>query len=132
MADSTDTSGDAEQISDIPESVLATPEVPTAPADPTDAIRSEIHQEYATRLVHAELRVQAAMGGFQFPDGFLNLLDSTKLLGEDGEPSADAISLALKPFEVRREPAFPELQGAGYHRGSAPTSQPPSLDARYR
>ncbi|MFF1794823.1 hypothetical protein ACFVXQ_11495 [Kitasatospora sp. NPDC058263] len=76
------------------DSVPATPEDTAAPADPTDptaAIRSEIHQEYATRLVHAELRIRTAVGGFQFPDGFLDLLDSSKLLGEDGEPCTDAI-----------------------------------------
>ncbi|MFE2108282.1 hypothetical protein ACFXAF_20795 [Kitasatospora sp. NPDC059463] len=121
-----------ESNSEISEPMPAEPEATPVQADPNEAIRAEIHQEYSTRLVHAELRIQAALGGFQFPDGFLNLLDSSKLLGEDGEPSADAISLALKPFDELRKPEWPQLQGAGFHRGSPYNSAPISLDARNR
>ncbi|MFD0279167.1 hypothetical protein ACFVHB_35450 [Kitasatospora sp. NPDC127111] len=122
-------------VDEAPGSVPASPEVPATQADPTDpsdVLRAEIHQEYSTRLVHAELRVQAALGGFQFPDGFLDLLDSSKLLGEDGEPNTDVISLVIQPLLASVKPEFPQIQGAGYHRGSIPAFQAPSLDARYR
>ncbi|MFJ4791915.1 hypothetical protein [Kitasatospora purpeofusca] len=120
------------ETSDSLEAAPEAEEIPATQADPAQAIRAAIHKEYSTRLVHAELRIQAALGGFQFPEGFLDLLDSSKLLSEDGEPCADAIGLALKPFDELRKPEWPQLQGAGFHRGSPYNSAPISLDARNR
>ncbi|WP_161801076.1 hypothetical protein [Kitasatospora griseola] len=85
---------------EAPADVPAEPE--TTQVDPAEAIRAEVHREYAGRLAQAELRAQAALDGIAFPDGFLGLLDMYKLLGDDGEPCADAIALALKPFQATR------------------------------
>ncbi|MGW2319866.1 hypothetical protein [Streptomyces sp. GS7] len=133
---------DAVQISETPENSAtfdaaeafeappAEPEPANAP-DPAEAIRAEIQREYAGRLAQAELRAEAAKAGVDFPDGFIDLLDLSKLLGEDGEPAAEAIALALKPFQAEPEPKFPQLMGMGHYNGIGARSSV-SLDARNR
>ncbi|MCX4684688.1 hypothetical protein OG401_10265 [Kitasatospora purpeofusca] len=98
------------------------------PADPAQAIRAEIHREYAGKLALAELRAQAAKDEITLPDGFTDFLDMSKLLDTDGQPVEDVINQVLNPFRAK----FAELQGAGYHRGTTPNRPAPSLDARHR
>ncbi|MEU4211190.1 hypothetical protein AB0F13_14550 [Streptomyces sp. NPDC026206] len=102
------------------------------PADLSEAIRAEAMREYADQLAQAEFRAQAAETGAEVPNGFVDYLDTSKLLGEDGRPSAEAIAKALEPFKSKK-PEFPQLMGVGYYRGSpAPSSPRVSLDVRKR
>ncbi|GCD45361.1 hypothetical protein [Streptomyces paromomycinus] len=103
------------------------------PADGSDAVRAEVQREYAAKLAHAELRAQAAQAGIKLGEGFTDYLDPSKLLGEDGTPSAEAIGKALAPFKPS-EPTFPHLVGSGPNRsgGSMPERRPVSLDVRKR
>ncbi|EFG07222.1 Hypothetical protein SCLAV_2149 [Streptomyces clavuligerus] len=84
------------------------------------------------RLAHAELRVEATRAGIDLPDGFVELLDLSKLLGEDGEPSADAIGLALQPFQELKKPKFIQNLGLGRQGPSYAPAAHVSLDARER
>ncbi|MEU9879897.1 hypothetical protein [Streptomyces phaeochromogenes] len=54
--------------------------------DPAEAIRAEIRREYAGKLAQAEVKAQAAKAGIAIPEGFADYLDTSKLLGEDGQP----------------------------------------------
>ncbi|MFC8196633.1 hypothetical protein ACFUTV_14675 [Streptomyces sp. NPDC057298] len=102
--------------------------------DSSEAIRSEIHHEYAGKLARAAMETQAAKDGITLPEGYTGYLDTSKLVGEDGNPSAEAIAKALEPFQPD-EPKFPPLSGAGWSRGSSPITphgQRVSLDARHR
>ncbi|MBT2401065.1 hypothetical protein [Streptomyces sp. ISL-100] len=106
-----------------------TPEAQTeAVPDPAEEVRAGIHRENAGKLAQAELKAQAAQAGIKLPDGYTDYLDTSKLLGEDGNPSAESIGEALKPFE----PKFPPLAGTLHNRGSAPLVHHFSLDARRR
>ncbi|MFD7732828.1 hypothetical protein ACFV6F_20855 [Kitasatospora phosalacinea] len=98
--------------------------------DLTQAIREEVHREFAIRLVRAEVRLQAAQAGIEIPAGLMDLIDPSKLLDEGGQPSQEAIDVLLSA--VRTEPVFAPLVGAGYHRGGAPIASSFSLDARRR
>ncbi|BAJ32372.1 hypothetical protein KSE_66130 [Kitasatospora setae KM-6054] len=102
----------------------------TSQADLTQAIREEVHREFAIRLVQAEVRLQAAQAGIEIPADLMDLIDSSKLLGEGGQPSQEAIDVLLSA--VRTEPVFAPLVGAGHHRGGTPTASSFSLDARRR
>ncbi|MGI5398527.1 hypothetical protein ACQEVG_03520 [Streptomyces sp. CA-135486] len=101
----------------------------TAP-DPTEAIRTEIHREYAGKLAQAEMKTQAAKAGIALPEGFADYLDTSKLLGEDGQPSSEAVAKLLESFQP--EPKFPQLAGTGRSRDAAPLVRHVSLDARRR
>lgn len=102
------------------------------PADGSDSVRADVQREYAAKLAHAELRAQAAQAGIKLGDDFTNYLDASKLLGEDGAPSAEAIGKALAPFAAAQA-QFPHLVGAGFHRDSAPVpARRVSLDVRKR
>ncbi|MFF9498307.1 hypothetical protein [Streptomyces sp. NPDC014656] len=103
------------------------------PADGSDSVRAEVRREYAAKLAHAELRAQAAQAGIKLSDGFTDYLDASKLVGADGNPSAEAIGKALAPFAAVRQPEYPHLVGAGFHRDSAPVpARRVSLDVRKR
>ncbi|WP_405889660.1 hypothetical protein OG427_05590 [Streptomyces sp. NBC_00133] len=111
---------DAEPISKTPESM------------PVDSIRAEVQREYAAKLAQAELKAQAAQSGIKLGDGFTDYLDASKLLGEDGNPSAEAIGEALAPFRPQ-EPKFAQLAGTGHsHRGGPIPQRRVSLDVRNR
>ncbi|MFJ2910633.1 hypothetical protein ACIO8F_14685 [Streptomyces sp. NPDC087228] len=103
------------------------------PADPSDSVRSEVEREYSGKLARAELKGYAAQAGITLPDGFTEYLDGSKLLGEDGKPSAEAMDKALAPFKPKY-PAFPHLVGSGPNRGGGPLPEPRrvSLDVRKR
>ncbi|MGW7247372.1 hypothetical protein [Streptomyces decoyicus] len=102
------------------------------PADPADSVRAEVQREYAAKLVQAELRAQAAQAGIKLSDGFTEYLDASKLLGEDGNPSVEAIGKALEPLKSA-EPEFPQIKGMGYYPGPPFRSTPRvSLDVRER
>ncbi|MEW1548988.1 hypothetical protein [Streptomyces tsukubensis] len=104
-----------------------------APADPAESVRAEVQREYATKLAAAELKVQAAQGGIKLSDGFTDYLDYSKLLGEDGSPSAEAIGKALAPWAAPKEPEFPQLKGTGYYEHQRGPALPTvSLDVRNR
>lgn len=108
------------ELSELPE---------PGPADPAEAIRAEVHREYAGKLALAELRIQAAKDEIDLPKGFTDYLDLSKLTDDEGQPSEEVISQVLKPFRAK----FADLQGAGYHQNPAPVFQiQPSLDARHR
>ncbi|MFF9432671.1 hypothetical protein ACF1BP_02740 [Streptomyces sp. NPDC014735] len=92
------------------------------PADPTDAIRAEVRREYSAELARAEVKVHAAQAGINLPDGFTDYLDASKLLGEDGSPSAEAMDRALASFKPS-DPPFPHVAGAGYNRGGGPMAE---------
>ncbi|WP_405998612.1 hypothetical protein [Streptomyces sp. NBC_00829] len=103
-------------------------------SDPAEAIRADIHREYAGKLAQAEMKAQAAKAGIALPEGFADYLDTSKLLGEDGQPSSEAVAKLLEPFQPA-EAEFPQLAGSGYNRsGSAFPGpvRPVSLDARLR
>lgn len=103
-------------------------------ADPSDSIRAEVEQEYAGKLAQAELRAHAAQAGITLPEGFTGYLDSSRLLGDDGNPSAEAIAKVLEPFQTEKEPLFPQIAGVGRSRSDSYQYQGPrvSLDARHR
>ncbi|QFQ97908.1 hypothetical protein F9278_18680 [Streptomyces phaeolivaceus] len=103
-------------------------------ADPSDAVRAEVEREFAGRLARAEMENQAAKAGITLPQGFTDYLDSSRLIREDGNPSAEAIAKVLEPFQTEKEPLFPQLTGAGRSHPDAFQYQGPrvSLDARHR
>lgn len=101
----------------------------TAP-DATETIRADIHREYAGKLAQAEMKAQAAKAGIALPEGFADYLDTSKLLGEDGQPSSEAVAKLLEPFQP--EPKFPQLAGTGRNRDATPLVRHVSLDARRR
>lgn len=103
------------------------------PADGADTIRAEVRQEYSARLARAEVKVHAAQSGISLPDGFTDYLDTSKLLGADGNPSAEAMDKALAAFRPS-EPPFPHVVGAGHNRsgGPFPETHTVSLDVRNR
>ncbi|MFM9441803.1 hypothetical protein [Streptomyces acidiscabies] len=101
--------------------------------DPAEAIRAEIHQEYAGRLVEAEVRVQAAKDGITLPEGYSRYLNLSEMIGEDGNPSADAIASVLGPFtSTNFIDEFPDLAGAGHNKGGNQIPPAASRDSRYR
>ncbi|MEU9102391.1 hypothetical protein [Streptomyces sp. NPDC048361] len=104
------------------------------PTDPSHAVRADVQREYAAKLAKAEFRAQAAQSGVTLGDGFTEYLDTSKLLGEDGTPSAEAIAKALAPMIPARPSEFASLVGAGFHRSGDRAQQPPrvSLDVRKR
>lgn len=102
-----------------------------APADRSETVRAEVQREYAAKLARAELKAQAAQAGINLSDGFTDYLDTSKLLGEDGTPSAKAISKALEPLKPA-EPKYPQVQGMGYYPASLRSVPPVSLDVRKR
>ncbi|MFI8106475.1 hypothetical protein [Streptomyces sp. NPDC086023] len=102
------------------------------PADGSETVRAEVQREYAIKLVKAELRVQAAQAGIKLGDGFTDYLDASKLLGEDGNPSTEAIGQALAPLAAAQESKFAPLAGAGYNRNGPPPARRISLDVRQR
>ncbi|MFI0912893.1 hypothetical protein [Streptomyces abikoensis] len=103
------------------------------PADPAGAIRAEVEREYAAKLAISELKAQAARDGAKVSDAFFDYVDPSKLLGEDGWPSAEVIKRALEPYQPTPASEFPRLMGAGYHRGgSFPAAPQISLDVRKR
>ncbi|MGW6529660.1 hypothetical protein [Streptomyces venezuelae] len=104
------------------------------PSDPSDSIRAEVAREFAGRLARAETETQAAKAGITLPQGFTDYLDSSRLLGEDGNPSVEAIAKVLEPFQTEKEPIFPQIAGVGRSSPDAYTYQGPraSLDARNR
>ncbi|MFD5562723.1 hypothetical protein [Kitasatospora griseola] len=103
-----------------------------------DSLRKEhstavdLHREYARRLAQAEMKAQAAMSGIALSDGFLSLLDCSKLIDEGGDPSADAIALVLTQFRAAQEAEFTQGLGLGYHQGPLVPLNTFSLDARNR
>ncbi|WP_181793616.1 hypothetical protein [Streptomyces sp. WELS2] len=103
------------------------------PAAPSDPVRAQVEREYSGKLARAELKGYAAQAGINLPDGFTEYLDGSKLLGEDGKPSAEAMDKALAPFKPKN-PAFPHLAGSGPNRSGGPLSEPRrvSLDVRKR
>ncbi|MFD6112866.1 hypothetical protein ACFWG0_22510 [Streptomyces yangpuensis] len=102
------------------------------PADGFEAVRAEVQREYATRLAKAEVRIQAAQAGIKLGDGFTDYLDTSKLLDENGNPSAEAIGKALAPLAAAQEPRFAPIAGVGYNRYDPPAVRRPSLDVRKR
>jgi hypothetical protein len=99
----------------------------------SSTIREEVQREYAAKLATAELKAHAAEAGLKLPDGYTDYLDASKLLGDDGQPSAEAISSALAPLRPK-EPQFPQLAGTGHNRNRyEPESiRRVSLDVRKR
>ncbi|MFE6688002.1 hypothetical protein ACFVFQ_16180 [Streptomyces sp. NPDC057743] len=102
------------------------------PADGSDAVRAEVQREYAAKLAQAELKVHAAQAGIKLSSEFADYLDTSKLLGEDGNPSPEAIAKALEPLKPS-QPEFPQIKGMGYFPGSPFQPAPRvSLDVRKR
>ncbi|MFD7549878.1 hypothetical protein [Streptomyces sp. NPDC059816] len=100
--------------------------------DPAQAIRAEVHREYAERLVKAEISIQAARAGVKISDTFIRHLNLPAFVGEDGEPSSEAISEVLQSFRPRA-PLYAQDIGLG-PRGEGSYNPRPrtSLDARSR
>ncbi|MET8702727.1 hypothetical protein ABZW10_28290 [Kitasatospora sp. NPDC004723] len=72
--------------------------------------------EVGTSLAAAEIRAQAAAAGVTVPTDYLDL---NRFLTGDGKADAEAVKGLIESFpKPSTEPAFPDLQGAGYHRGS--------------
>ncbi|MCM2429348.1 hypothetical protein [Streptomyces sp. RKAG337] len=121
---------DPEQIPDVP-AVMPAEGVPAVP-DPIEAIRAQVAHEYAGKLAHAELRFQAAKDGVELPAGFTDFLDASKLVGDDGQPSAEAIGNLLEPFKAAKIPQYPQGIGLGRQGGYTDSHPTVSLDARNR
>ncbi|MFE2041086.1 hypothetical protein ACFXAZ_09165 [Streptomyces sp. NPDC059477] len=101
-----------------------------AAPDPAEAIRAEVSREYAAKLAQAELEAQAAKAGITLPEEFTSYLNLPRLIGEDGNPSAEAISRVLETF--RPSMKLPPLAGAGHNRDGGPFKPHVSLDSRGR
>lgn len=84
-------------------------------ASAAEMARTELRREYAGRLAQAELKAEAARVGVEFPAGFLDFLDASKLLGEDGNPSDEVIA---------------KIIGLGHPPAKSPVHV--SLDIRHR
>ncbi|WP_240045124.1 hypothetical protein [Streptomyces alboflavus] len=80
-----------------------------------EVVRAEVRRECAGKLAQAELKAEAARVGVEFPTGFIDFLDTSKLLGEDGVPSGEAIAKVI-----------------GLGRPPAESSMRVSLDVRQR
>ncbi|GGW15454.1 hypothetical protein, partial [Streptomyces capoamus] len=106
---------------------------PISEAMPADPVRAQVEREYSGKLARAELKGYAAQAGITLPDGFTEYLDGSKLLGEDGKPSTEAMDKALEPFKPK-EPTFPQLVGSGHNRDGNRITEPRrvSLDVRKR
>ncbi|MCX4685465.1 hypothetical protein OG401_14275 [Kitasatospora purpeofusca] len=95
-------------------------------ADARTEGRQAALSEVGTSLAKAEIRVQAATAGVTVPTEYLDL---NRFLAEDGQADAEKVKSFIETLpKPSIEPAFPELQGAGYHRGagSTVTSMDPS------
>lgn len=78
-------------------------DIPSAgDASVAEVARTEVRREYAGKLAQAELKAEAARVGVEFPAEFLDFLDTSKLLGEDGNPSDEVIA---KVIGLGRPPA---------------------------
>ncbi|MCC2278507.1 hypothetical protein LKL35_24230 [Streptomyces sp. ET3-23] len=98
-----------------------------------ETIRAEVRREYAGKLAQAELRAQAARTGAEISDAHVEHLDLSKLVDENGNPSAEVIAAILQPYQKPAEPKFPQLMGAGHYRGGPfPPARRVSLDVRKR
>ena len=62
--------------------------------------RSSATAEFGRRLAAAEFKAKAAQAGAD-ADGFLDLIDVSKFVGEDGEPDSKAIDAAVKRLPKR-------------------------------
>lgn len=119
-------SQDTQEVADSP---VASQEPVQAVPDSVEALRAELVQEYAERLAHAELRIQAAEAGVTIPEAFLNVLDMPKLVDSDGNPNAEAIASIVGA--INKEPAYRQDIGLG-RQGPVYHNRQVSLDARRR
>lgn len=72
--------------------------------------------EVGTSLVEAEIRAQAATAGVTVPTDYLDL---NRFLSEDGRADGDKVKAFISSLpQPNTAPEFPQLQGAGHHRGS--------------
>lgn len=62
--------------------------------------RSSAMQEFGRRLAAAEFRAKAAQANAD-ADGFLDLIDVSRFVGDDGEPDSKAIDAAVKRLPRR-------------------------------
>ncbi|WP_043470322.1 hypothetical protein [Kitasatospora sp. MBT66] len=88
--------------------------------------RKSALSEVGTSLVQAEIRAQAATAGVSVSTDYLDL---NRFLADDGRADAEKVKGYIESLpKPSTEPKFPELQGAGYHRGGGPgvTSMDPS------
>lgn len=77
--------------------------------------RSSALSEVGTRLATAELKAAAATAGVAIPEGLSELLDVSKLLGEDGNPDSTAITALVGSFTPTTPPppTFSQNVGVG-------------------
>ncbi|WP_148283195.1 MULTISPECIES: hypothetical protein [Kitasatospora] len=94
--------------------------------------RQEAQREFAPILARAKLKAQAAEDGINLPEEFLDLLDYSKMVGEDSNPSAEIITLALTPFQSTKNPEYAQGLGLGRQGPSLGFAPPAPLDARMR
>ncbi|MFB8199399.1 hypothetical protein [Kitasatospora purpeofusca] len=82
--------------------------------------------EVGTSLVQAEIRAQAATAGVTVATDYLDL---GRFLAADGQADPEKVKGYIESLpKPSTEPKFPDLQGAGYHRGAGPgvTSMDPT------
>ncbi|MFF9481400.1 hypothetical protein [Streptomyces sp. NPDC014733] len=71
--------------------------------------------EVGTSLVEAEIRVQAASAGVTAPTDYLDL---ARFVADDGRADQEKVKEFIASLPKPQEtPEFPQLMGAGYHRG---------------
>ncbi|MFJ4093450.1 hypothetical protein ACIPYS_17870 [Kitasatospora sp. NPDC089913] len=88
--------------------------------------RQSALSEVGISLVQAEIRAQAATAGVIVSTDYLDL---GRFLADDGQADAEKVKGYIDSLpKPSTEPTFPELQGAGYHRGTGGgiTSMDPS------
>ncbi|MFD7732829.1 hypothetical protein ACFV6F_20860 [Kitasatospora phosalacinea] len=94
--------------------------------------RQEALREFAPILARAQLKAQAAEDGINLPEEFLDLLDYSRIVGEDSNPSAETIALVLTPFQSIKKPEYAQRLGLGRQGTSFGFAPPAPLDARMR
>ncbi|MFI1800506.1 hypothetical protein ACH427_24560 [Streptomyces sp. NPDC020379] len=113
-----------------PRTVSPSPE--PEPAEATDAAQAEDRRGHAYETARVEMYAQAVKGGFTVPDAYADYLDFSKLVCEDGTPSAEAIAQVLHPFRPK-EPVFAQRLGMGRQGdGRAFPARHVPLDVRHR
>ncbi|GAA2665249.1 hypothetical protein [Nonomuraea recticatena] len=79
--------------------------------------RTQTLSEVGSRLVEAELKVQAAKAGVSLPDDIAEVLNLSKLVDENGHPNATAIAKVIGSFAPADDGGFPPVGGIGPQHG---------------
>lgn len=120
-----DNKGAAEKLQKLEAASMSETEKAVAAAKAEGA--AEVQRAYGLRLAAAELKAAAAAQGVNLDD-LGDLIDVSRLLGEDGEVDPKAVKAAVARFAK----LAPKPGPSGGDFGGAPQQQPASLDAQIR